>query len=152
MRETRCNSGIWALCFGMWIVAIVFAAVLWSAYKTYDIAALLALCAGGFLFWVIRLILIRRNERLKMRQKDELTEYSKQLCLDGFYLNGRFFQPYEEAISTGHKKFRLLCSPPMEPEREAALIRYLINEGLSERMWPQISRRIEEEATWAFFA
>jgi hypothetical protein len=40
----------------------------------------------------------------------------------------------------------------MEPEREAALIRYLINEGLSEQIWPQISRRIEEEATWAFFA
>jgi len=152
MRETRCKSGIWALCFGMWIVAIVFAAVLWSAYKTYDIAALLALSAGGFLFLVIELILIRRNERLKVRQKDELTGYSKQLCLEGFYLNGLFFQPYEEAISTGHKKFRLLCSPPMEPEREAALIKYLINEGLSERMWPQISRRIEEEATWAFFA
>ena len=84
MRETRCNSGIWALCFGMWIVAIVFAAVLWSAYKTYDIAALLALCAGGFLFLVIELILIRRNERLKVRQKDELTGYSKQLASKNF--------------------------------------------------------------------
>ena len=68
----------------MWIVAIVVAAVLWSAYKTYDIAALLALCAGGFLFWVIRLILIRRNERLRMRQKDELTGYSKQLASKNF--------------------------------------------------------------------
>jgi hypothetical protein len=40
----------------------------------------------------------------------------------------------------------------MSPDREAAVIRYLINEGLSETMWPQISRRIEEEANWAFFA
>jgi hypothetical protein len=39
----------------------------------------------------------------------------------------------------------------MDPEREAAVIRYLINEGLSESMWPQISNRIEEEAIWAFF-
>ncbi len=40
----------------------------------------------------------------------------------------------------------------MSPEREAAFIRYLIAEGLSETLWPQISRRIEEEANWAFFA
>lgn len=152
MREPRCASGIWALCFGLWIVAILFAAVLWSVYKSYDIVAVLALCAGGFLFWLIRFILIRRNEPVKMRQKYELAEYSRELCLEGFYLNGRFFQPYKEAISIGHKKFRLLSRPPMEPEREAALIRYLINEGLSEQMWPQISRRIQEEATWAFFA
>lgn len=152
MRETRCASGIWVLCFGLWIVAIVFAAVIWSLYKSYDFAALLALCAGGFLFWLIRFILIRRNEPVKMRQQCELAGYSRELCLEGFYLNGRFFQPYEEAISIGRKKFRLLSRPPMEPERESALIRYLINEGLSEQMWPQISRRIEEEATWAFFA
>jgi hypothetical protein len=152
MRETRCASGVWALCFGLWLVAILFAAVVWSVYKSYDTVALLALCAGGFLFWLIRFILIRRNEAAKMRQKYESAGSSREVCLEGFYLNGRFFQPYEEAISIGHKKFRLLSRPPMAPEHEAALIRYLINEGLSEQMWPQISRRIEEEATWAFFA
>jgi hypothetical protein len=39
----------------------------------------------------------------------------------------------------------------LHSNHEAAVIRYLINEGLSEKMWPPISRRIEEEANWAFF-
>jgi hypothetical protein len=39
----------------------------------------------------------------------------------------------------------------MEPEREAACIRYLVNEGLIEELWPQMSQKIKEEADWAFF-
>jgi len=35
---------------------------------------------------------------------------------------------------------------------EAALIRYLISEGLSETLWRQISDRIEAESHWAFLA
>lgn len=152
MRETRCTSEIWTLCFGMWIVAVIFAAVLWSVFKTNDVAVLLALSVGGFLFFLIWFVVIGRNELAKARQKHKLAGSSSEFCLKGFYLNGHFFQPYEQAISTEQKNFRLLCRPPLEPEREAAVIRYLINEGLSERMWPHMSRRIEEEATWAFFA
>jgi hypothetical protein len=28
----------------------------------------------------------------------------------------------------------------------------VINEGLTEKMWPRISQKIEEEAYWAFFS
>jgi hypothetical protein len=84
--------------------------------------------------------------------KSELPGSSRELCLKDFYLNGYFFEPYEQASSSGRKQFRLSSTPAMSPEREAAFIRYLIAEGLSETLWPQISRRIEEEANWAFFA
>ena len=152
MREVRCARGIWALCLGMWLVAIAFATVIWSVYKTCDTAVLMALCVGGFSFWLIERVLIGRNKPAKRQRKEELPEDPREFCFEGFYLNGHFFQPYEQLISTEQKKFRLLSRPPMEPEREAAVIRYLINEGLSERMWPLISRRIEEEASWTFSA
>jgi len=46
----------------------------------------------------------------------------------------------------------LLSSPPVNPAQEAAFIRYLVNEGLVEAMWPNISGQIEEEANWAFLS
>ena len=38
----------------------------------------------------------------------------------------------------------------MDSEQEAACIRYLVNEGLIEELWPKMSQRIKEEADWAF--
>jgi hypothetical protein len=39
----------------------------------------------------------------------------------------------------------------LTPEREAAFIRYIVNEGLIENIWRETSKKIEEEAKWAFF-
>jgi hypothetical protein len=151
MQETRGTNGILAMCLAMLLATLIVAAVVWSEYKTYHFGTWMALWIGGFLFWLIGLALIGRGAPARTQPKHEFTEDSGELCLREFYLNGHFFQPYEQAISIGQKKFRLLSTPPMDPDREAAVIRYLLNEGLCERMWPQISRRIEEEATWAFF-
>jgi hypothetical protein len=71
--------------------------------------------------------------------------------LGEFRLNGYFFGAYEREGENGSKQFRLVSSPKMEPEWEAACIRYLVNEGLIEEMWPQMSQKIKEEADWAFF-
>jgi hypothetical protein len=57
-----------------------------------------------------------------------------------FYLNGCFFQPYEQETSGERKQFRLLSEPPLKPEKEAAIIRYLINEGDPERRVAQMAR------------
>lgn len=40
----------------------------------------------------------------------------------------------------------------VNPDQEAAIIRYLVHEGLIDDMWPQSSKKIQEEANWAFFS
>ena len=70
--------------------------------------------------------------------------------LGEFRLNGYFFEAYEREEENGVKRFRLLASPVMDSAREAACIRYLVNEGLIEELWPKMSQRIKEEADWAF--
>ena len=70
--------------------------------------------------------------------------------LGEFRLNGYFFEAYERDGGNGSKQFRLLSSPNMDPDQEAACIRYLVNEGLIEELWPRMSGKIKEEASWAF--
>ena len=70
--------------------------------------------------------------------------------LGEFRLNGYFFEAYEQEEENGGKQFRLLTSPQIDPEREAAWVRYLVNEGLIEEWWPRMSQKIKEEADWAF--
>ena len=84
--------------------------------------------------------------------KSDLAGGTGRLYLEEFYLNGLMFRPYEGITASGRRQFRLSSTPELSPEREAATIRYLIDEGLSETMWPQIGKRIEDEASWALFA
>ena len=65
-------------------------------------------------------------------------------------MNGYFFEAYERDGENGSKQFRLLSSPKLDSDREAACIRYLVNEGLIDELWPQMSQKIKEEAAWAF--
>jgi hypothetical protein len=152
MQKTRESNEIWALCLGTLLLIVIVAAVVWSEYKTYRLGSWLVLCTGGFVFWFIGFASTRRGRSIRPQAKSEIGGGSGDLCLKEFYLNGHFFHPVEQERSGGRKQFRLLSATSLSPEREAAFIRYLINEGLSEKMWPQISRRIEEEANWAFFA
>jgi hypothetical protein len=70
--------------------------------------------------------------------------------LGRFHLNGCSFEAYEKEGENGSKQFRLVSSPKVSPEREAACIRYMVNEGLIEDLWPEMSKKIKEEADWAF--
>ena len=65
-------------------------------------------------------------------------------------LNGYYLVAYELETPNGKKQFRLASSPRLNPEREAALIRYLSVEGFLVSFWPEMKERIEEEADWAF--
>jgi hypothetical protein len=67
-----------------------------------------------------------------------------------FRLNGYSFEAYEREGENGSKQFRLVSSAKVNPEREAACIRYMVNEGLIEDLWPEMSKKIKEEADWAF--
>jgi len=152
MEKTRDRGGIWALYLGTMFLIVIVAATLWSEYKAYHLGAWTILCTGGFVFWFIGFAWSGHGRSADPQVKSELAGGSRELCLTEFYLNGCLFRPYEQETLSGRKQFRLSSTPQMSPDREAAVIRYLINEGLSEKMWPQISRRIEEEANWAFFA
>lgn len=152
MRKTRAGNEIWPLHLGMLLLMVIVAVVVWSEYRSYHLATWIILCTGGFVFWFIGFASTRQGASAGPPEKSELVESSTEPYLREFYLNGNLFQPYEQETSSGRKQFRLLSTPQMSPDREAAVIRYLITEGLSEKMWPQISRRIEEEANWAFFA
>ena len=71
--------------------------------------------------------------------------------LGSLWLNGRYLVAYETPGPDGRKQFRLTSSLPLRPDREAAIIRYLVLEGFVSRLWPELSESIEEEASWAFF-
>jgi hypothetical protein len=152
MRRTRASNEIWPLHLGMLLLTVIVAVVVWSEYRSYYLATCIILCAGGFVFWFVGFASTRQGASARPQAKSDLIVNSGELYLREFYLNGHPFQPYEQETPSGRRQFRLSSRPQMTPDREAAVIRYLITEGLSEKMWPQISRRIEEEANWAFFA
>jgi hypothetical protein len=152
MDKTRDSNEMWAFCLWTLLPIFIIVAVAWSEHKTNHIVTWIALCAGGFMFWLIGFAFAGKGAPANTQLRHKFPEGSGELCLREFYLNGRFFQPVEQETSNGRKLFRLSSTTPLSSDCEAAVIRYLINEGLSEKMWPEISRRIEEEANWAFFA
>jgi hypothetical protein len=152
MQETRRSIGIWVLCLGISLIFIIVAAVLWIQYKLYYFGTGIGIFVCGVFFGLLGFGLARRNLHAGTLAKCQRTEAQGDLQSKQFYLNGCFFQPYEQDTSGERKQFRLLSEPPLKPEKEAAIIRYLINEGLTQKWWPQISKRIEEESNWAFFA
>ena len=151
MQETRRSIGIRVLCSGIPLIFIIVAAVLWTEYKLYYFGTGIAIFVSGVFFGLLGFGLTR-NLRAGKLAKCQRKEAQGDLRLKQFYLNGCFFRPYEQETSGERKQFRLLSEPPLKPEKEAAIIRYLINEGLTQKWWPQISKRIEEESNWAFFA
>jgi hypothetical protein len=70
--------------------------------------------------------------------------------LGKFKLNNYLFEAYERAANDGRREFRLVSHPPVSFAQEAAFVRYMVNEGLIEDMWPHISKQIEEDSNWAF--
>jgi hypothetical protein len=75
---------------------------------------------------------------------------SKGMYLGRFSLNGYLLEAYERETSDGRKEFRLLSTPAVRIAQEAAFVRYIVNEGLVGDWWPELSKRIQEEADWAF--
>jgi hypothetical protein len=65
-------------------------------------------------------------------------------------LNGYTFEAYDRERENGCKQFKLIAWPRFSPEREAAHIRYMVDEWLIEVWWPETSKNIKGEADWAF--
>src|SRR6516225_7706321 len=100
---------------------------------TMYVAGFIACLSGSFLIWTDLAVAVVFSPA---RPKGNF--------LGEFRLNGYFFEAYEREEESGAKRFRLLASPVMDSAREAACIRYLVNEGLIEELWPKMSQRIKE--------
>jgi hypothetical protein len=138
-------------CLWPFLLTVIILVVVWNEYHEYHLGTWLAIGAGGFAFWFLGFPLAGKGAPTSTINKNPVAIPGKP-WLQNFYLNGYYFQPYEQETPGGRRQFRLFSSPPISADHEAAVIRYLINEGLSDKMWPRMSRRIEEEANWAFFA
>lgn len=116
---------------------------IWIRFLIYLAASIL--CVGG-------VFLIGEPSPTRPALQDEATTAAKSDGLGTFYLNGHSFTPYEKEMDDGGRQFRLLSHPSVNPEQEAAIIRYMVHEGLIEEMWPQLTQKIQSEANWAFFS
>jgi hypothetical protein len=145
MREQYRTN--WEVCAGTFLAIVGIVLIGVGGSEMFDnwirtamyVAGFIACLGGVFLIWKD---LVAAAAFSLARPKGNF--------LGEFRLNGYFFEAYEREEENGSKQFRLLSSPKMDPEREAACIRYLVNEGLIEELWPQMSQKIKEEADWAF--
>jgi hypothetical protein len=106
------------------------------------VAGPLCLLSGLSLIWLdtIRLSVV----------SDEPPSTACDVYLGRFELNNYSFEAYERSANAGRREFRLVSYPWLNPSKEAAVVRYMVNEGLIENLWPQMSKQIEEDANWAF--
>jgi hypothetical protein len=107
----------------------------------------------GFALFLSGIFLMRKDQLSAPQFPEEPTLEPPEpegVYLGSFDLNGYSFKAYECQIAKDGRQFRLISFPPLTPEREAAFIRYIVNESLIENMCQGTSKKIEEEAAWAF--
>ena len=68
--------------------------------------------------------------------------------LGKFNLNGYTFKAYERETVDGSRQFRLSAFPSITCEQEAALIRYLVNEGLVENLVQGLRTCLRMHEVW----
>jgi hypothetical protein len=117
----------------------------WDAFKT-NVQILIDV--GGCLLFLSGLFLVCMWAGPTAVTK-EPGQTSDGKYLGNFELNGYHFEAYERD-GNSEKEFRLISSPSVGPAQEAAFIRYLVREGLIEKLWPETGKRIAEETNWAF--
>ena len=119
----------------------------WDALKI-DMRILVYLVGTVCLLSGLSLIWLDTINLSVVSKKSPLT--ANGVYLGRFKLNNYSFEAYERAANDGRTEFRLVASPLIDPAKEAAVVRYMVNEGLIENLWPQMSKQIEEDANWAF--
>jgi len=151
MHKKRSTNETLEICLGIVISIAVIGTIACVDRTPHRFGTWIFLIAIGSLLCMIGLT-VSRSRDLDRHARKSLALGSSSLSLKGFRLNGCYFQPYEQEIPGGGRQFRLYSTMSINEDVEAALIRYLISEGLSETLWPQISDRIEAESHWAFLA
>jgi hypothetical protein len=135
------ETGIGLLGFGKWDPMES------GARMSFYVAGFLLLAIGMFLVWKEPLRALMIGDETS---PDGAASKLKVKLLGRIDLNGHYLEAYEEEDDQCGKRFRLRSFPPIGPESEPGLIRYLVREGFIEKRWPGLSAHIQEEARWAF--
>ena len=149
MRQVLEKQTAWWLCVDILLAGLGTALLGLAEWNSLEfstwwpiyLAGSFLLLGGLFLIW---------NGPWCAPVKEEPMPEADGVYLGKFTLNGYTFKAYERKTVDGSRQFRLSAFPSITREQEAALIRYLVNEGLVEHLVQGLRKRIEEETNWAF--
>jgi len=153
-RTASGEQSAWPICVGILLTYIGMALIGLGGWCSFELSLRCLIYLAGFILFLGGFLLIWKDLLSAPACPEEPTAETPELegtYLGSFALNGHSFKAFECETDMGRRQFRLISSPPLNSEREAAYIRYLVNEGLVENIWRGMSKKIEEEATWAFF-
>jgi hypothetical protein len=151
MREFRERDSAWPICADVLLIFVGIALIGFGGWEGLKIWLRGPICLTGFIICLGGSFLICKDLLSVPVSRPKSTLESQGVCLGRFHLNGYLFEAYEREADNGGRQFRLVSFPAVNPEREAAFIRYMVREGLIEDMWRDMSDKIEIEAHWAFF-
>jgi hypothetical protein len=142
----------WVICAGILLVCFGMALIGFGRWYNLDVPQGLSVYLAGFIFCMGGLFYLWWKDPSDEPSEDELPQPgSKNIYLGNLHLNGYSLRAYECQTDCDGTRFRLVSIPAVRPHKEAALIRYIVNEGLIENISRSMSNKIEEEAGWAFF-
>ena len=152
MQEAKKRDSVWHLLAGVALAEMGMLLIAFGGWYALKSEARIMIYVGGGLLFLSGLIAIQIDAMgwPAVAQASPLQAQGKYL--GHFRLNGYSLRAYEQQTNGGGKEFHLVSFPSMGHLREAAFVRYLIQEGLIENLWPQLSRQIKEEAHWAFLS
>jgi len=150
MRSVRRVHKRWQLCLGYIFLLVGIGLIDFSETQTLKSWVQTGICAGGVLAPISGLFFIWKARSESAVSARGVLATAEGNFLGRFRLNCYTFEAYEQNGLYGNKELHLVSSPRISSEREAACIRYLVNEGLIEELWPQMSRKIIGETDWAF--
>ena len=150
MRSVRRVHKRWQLCLGYILIIVGIGLIDFSETQTLRSWVQVGICATGVLAPISGLFLIWKARSESALSARGVLAKSEGNFLGRFRLNRYTFEAYEQNGLYGNQELHLVSSPRISSEKEAACIRYLVNEGLIEELWPQMSRQIIEETNWAF--
>jgi hypothetical protein len=139
MRTNRGSSSTLHLIFGIVLAEAGVALVGCGEWDSLKRGTSLLFYASGFLLFAVGMFLIWKEPLSAIIIEDEampIPTTGRFKLLGRIDLNGIYFEAYEEETNHLGKRFRLQSSPPIGPEREAAFIRYLVQEGFVEDTCP----------------
>jgi hypothetical protein len=151
--KARRAQAAWPICVGVVVAYLGIALIGSGGWYSLGLWPRWPICLAGFTLLVAGFFLAWKDlSRVGNLPKEPMPDQPEPevFYLGSFDLNGYSFKAYERGTANGGRQFRLISFPPLTPEREAAFIRYIVNEGLIENIWPETSKKLQEEANWAF--
>jgi hypothetical protein len=152
MRKMLEEEETWVVCAGVLLACLGLALIGFGRWYNLEISNGWPIYLAGSIFCLGGLFYLGWKDPAVEPGSEELPQPgSKNVYLGRLDLNGYSLRAYECETARDGKQFRLVSIPAVPPQKEAALIRYIVNEGLIENISRKMSKKIEEEAGWAFF-